>query len=688
MKMHSSKFKDPLISRAQPITIISPIVEETLRSAGVPPDRERVMELFMSGHPRVAVVHGGDDHPPSIGMKETIRRTVRQLWLNGALPFEIAQDVPCEELARGTEGAGYGLLSRNLCTGSLAAHMEAHSYDAAIVFGACDKMLAGNLRALAETDLARQRRRAHPLFAMVVPSLISKEVFATEEERRRFEPLRTRLAAAERGQLDELLHRPLKSEVYAGVKCLLDQCFHQRLVSENEKDDLEHLMARCTAVPGAGCAVSEASIVHRMMLAAFGIVPRGLDILVKPPSDQQLTAAIRRLLTAIQKRERRVSVAGLLRSNMGNAASVWSATGGHPAWMLHLTYLADAVGKKLTIADIARKARTVPQILGIREAPGNSVFTLAQETENGGNSGIDTIMRTLAEKRLIEDRAPTLDGSWMQRIMDARSANGNFLHSTMTPFSSSCGMSGVHGNLCSWGVARMGWRGQSDSSLFDKKLYLATYYLGSRDLQADLAVPDGILERLKHKVTRDDLYYTWQANWGGQTASQNGNAAMMQNWNRPKLWDYLVAEKLLRVMVVVAGVGPHAAGMPELDLVSAAPATLGSMAVLVTDGRVAFAHNGISIGHMVPEALDGGPLGSVRTGDWIYMDLVHGELQVVRELTRHKGFRPLSPKDLLNRPDRRKRIHELQRQRMDILPSIRLLLDHVSSAEAGVSPMK
>ncbi len=117
-----------------------------------------------------------------------------------ALPFEIAQDVPCEELARGTEGAGYGLLSRNLCTGSLAAHMEAHSYDAAIVFGACDKMLAGNLRALAETDLARQRRRAHPLFAMVIPSLISREVFATEEERRRFEPLRTRLAAAERGR--------------------------------------------------------------------------------------------------------------------------------------------------------------------------------------------------------------------------------------------------------------------------------------------------------------------------------------------------------------------------------------------------------------------------------------------------------------------------------------------------------
>ena len=589
MKMHSSKFKDPLISRAQPVTIISPIVEETLRSAGMAPDRERILELFMNGHPRVAVVHGGDDHPPSLGMKETIRRTIRQIWVNGALPFEIAQDVPCEELARGTDGAGYGLLSRNLCTGSLAAHMEAHSYDAAIVFGVCDKMLAGNLRALAETDLARQRRRAHPLFAMVIPSLISREVFATEEERRRFEPLRTRLAAPERGQLDELLHRPLKSEVYAGVKCLLDRCFHQRLVSENEKDDLEHLMARCTAVPGAGCAVSEASMVHRMMLAAFGIVPRGLDILVKPPSDQQLSDAIRRLLTAIQKRERRVSVAGLLRSNLGNAASVWSATGGHPAWILHLTYLADAVGKKLTIADVARKARTVPQILGNTGGSGNSVYTLALETENGGNSGIDTIMRTLAEKRLIEDRAPTLDGSWMQRIMDARSANGNFLHSTMTPFSSSCGMSGVHGNLCSWGVARMGWRGRSDSSPFRQEA-----------LSCDRTISAAVICR--------PILLRPTAFWSGSSTRSRATISTTPGWSTGQRTDSIRQTVTPPMMQTLEQA--QALGLPGCRKAAARhgcrcrsrsacrrhagtgscrpprPLSLGSMAVLVTDGRV------------------------------------------------------------------------------------------------------
>src|SRR5205085_4116399 len=233
----------------------------------------------------------------------------------------------------------------------------------------------------------------------------------------------------------------------------------------------------CTSVPGANCAASEASMAHRMILASFGVVPRHMDISVKPPNDDQVTEAVRRLIQAVQKRERRVSVASLTRYNLTNAAAVWSATGGHPVWLLHLTYLADAVGKKLSIADITKKTQKVPQILAIDDAAGNSPYSMAVETENGGNSGIDTIMRTLAEKRLIEDRAPTLDGSWMQRIMEARSANGNFLYSTMTPFSASCGMAPIQGNVCSGGISRIGVRGRSVASRFDKKVYLAVFYL-------------------------------------------------------------------------------------------------------------------------------------------------------------------------------------------------------------------
>src|SRR5262249_39398088 len=154
--------------------------------------------LFMAGQPRIAIVHGGEDHPPNLGMKDTIRRLARCIWANNALPFEVSQNVPCEELTYGCDGAHYALLARNFCTTSLAIQMEAQGYDAAVVIGACDKMMVGNLRALIETDLARQRRRARPLFAAIIPSLVARDAFATDEERRRFEPLCRRINDSER----------------------------------------------------------------------------------------------------------------------------------------------------------------------------------------------------------------------------------------------------------------------------------------------------------------------------------------------------------------------------------------------------------------------------------------------------------------------------------------------------------
>src|SRR5947209_5112716 len=116
MKMHSSKFKDPWISRSEPVALMTPVIEEALRLAGVHPDREQVIDRFMSGAPRVAVVRGSEDHPPAMGSKETARRLLRYIWMNGGLPFEITQLFPCEELAHATDGAQYALLSRNSCT--------------------------------------------------------------------------------------------------------------------------------------------------------------------------------------------------------------------------------------------------------------------------------------------------------------------------------------------------------------------------------------------------------------------------------------------------------------------------------------------------------------------------------------------------------------------------------------------
>jgi dihydroxyacid dehydratase/phosphogluconate dehydratase len=681
MKMHSHRFKDPMISQAQPITILSPIIEETLRSAGVRPDREMVLERFMGGQPRIAIVHGSEDHSPNVGSREVVRRLIRQLWAESALPFEVFQAPPCEQLSQGSSGSHYAFLARNACAATLATLMEAHGYDAAIVLGACDMMLVGSLRALVEVDVARQRRKARPVYAAFLPSNVGPSIYLSPVERRRFDEIRDRLPVAEARELFELLDLPLSPSVYDRVKSVLDRCFNQRSILEAEKDDLEHVVASLASSTSA--ASSEASVISRLIIATFGFVPRHMDLSLRPASDEQLAHLVRRLTHGIQKRERRISASQLTKANMQNAITVWNATGGHPSWLLHLQYLAGALGVQLNPTVLSRKMAKVPQLLTFDPGLGGSAHGMAAEADAGRNSGIDTIMRTLTEKRLVDDRAATLEGTWMQRIMDARSANGNFLHSTMTPISPSSGLARVQGNLCSTALVRLG-SVNNGVDRYDKKIYLADYYLGQNEFIKEAGKPDGLLGRLKKKLTRDDLYRTWSINWKLKALTNDDPA----EWTKSRLWNFMVDEDLIRVMVFVVGEGPRASGMPEIrfpaDIIDP---TLGRSCVLATDGRIAFGHERLSIAHIVPEAIAGEGLAAVQRGDWIYLDLRRGEFQIVTHARKPEGFRVLSAGELARRTDNRKRVVELERRRSQFLPSVRAALNSVGDAAAGVSPL-
>ena len=43
MKMHSQRFKDPMIGAAHPITILGPLIEESMRLARIRPDRGQIL---------------------------------------------------------------------------------------------------------------------------------------------------------------------------------------------------------------------------------------------------------------------------------------------------------------------------------------------------------------------------------------------------------------------------------------------------------------------------------------------------------------------------------------------------------------------------------------------------------------------------------------------------------------------
>jgi dihydroxy-acid dehydratase len=84
-------------------------------------------------------------------------------------------------------------------------------------------------------------------------------------------------------------------------------------------------------------------------------------------------------------------------------------------------------------------------------------------------------------------------------------------------------------------------------------------------------------------------------------------------------------------VVVIRYEGPKGGpGMPEMLTPTSAimGAGLGKDVALITDGRFSGGSHGFIIGHVVPEAQEGGPIGLVRNGDVITMDAAKNELSV------------------------------------------------------------
>jgi dihydroxy-acid dehydratase len=104
-------------------------------------------------------------------------------------------------------------------------------------------------------------------------------------------------------------------------------------------------------------------------------------------------------------------------------------------------------------------------------------------------------------------------------------------------------------------------------------------------------------------------------------------------------------------VVVIRYEGPKGGpGMREMLMITAAikGAGLGQDVLLITDGRFSGGTTGLCVGHVSPEAVDGGPIGLVRDGDRIRIDL-HArtlDLQVEdAELDRRRSeFEPLPPR--------------------------------------------
>jgi dihydroxy-acid dehydratase len=101
-------------------------------------------------------------------------------------------------------------------------------------------------------------------------------------------------------------------------------------------------------------------------------------------------------------------------------------------------------------------------------------------------------------------------------------------------------------------------------------------------------------------------------------------------------------------VVVIRYEGPKGGpGMREMLMITGAikGAGLGKSVLLLTDGRFSGGTTGLCVGHVAPEAVDGGPIALVKDGDRIRIDTSKRTLDLLvnaEELdNRRKNFRPL-----------------------------------------------
>jgi dihydroxyacid dehydratase/phosphogluconate dehydratase len=98
-------------------------------------------------------------------------------------------------------------------------------------------------------------------------------------------------------------------------------------------------------------------------------------------------------------------------------------------------------------------------------------------------------------------------------------------------------------------------------------------------------------------------------------------------------------------VVVLAGLGPRGTGMEEVYQVTAAikHLDLAKDCPLITDARFSGVTSGPCVGHVAPEALAGGPLGRLRDGDPVRVEVdtrsLEGRIDLVREVAGG-GFEP------------------------------------------------
>ena len=274
-----------------------------------------------------------------------------------------------------------------------------------------------------------------------------------------------------------------------------------------------------------------------------------------------------------------------------NAITILMALGGSTNAVLHLLAIAHEAEVELELEDFQRIGAKVP-LLGDLKPFGKYVMT---DMDRVG--GVPVILRALLDAGLLHGDCLTVTGKTMaENLKDIAppDPDGEILKAVKNPLSVGGGITILGGSLAPEGAV------------------CKTAGIGVDLFEG----PAKVFER--EQAAMDAL--------------ENGS---------------IVAGDV----VVIRYEGPKGGpGMREMLMITGAikGAGLGKSVLLLTDGRFSGGTTGLCVGHVAPEAVDGGPIAFIENGDRIRIDVINRKLDVLVDETemakRKKDFKPLPHK--------------------------------------------
>jgi dihydroxy-acid dehydratase len=281
----------------------------------------------------------------------------------------------------------------------------------------------------------------------------------------------------------------------------------------------------------------------------------------------------------------------ITRQSLENAIAVLMAFGGSTNAVLHLLALAHEANVDLEMEDFHRIGSKVP-LLGNLKPFGRYVMS---DVDRVG--GVPVVMRALLDAGLIHGDCLTVTGKTVaENLADISppDPDGEILRATRDPLAPTGGITILRGSLVPEGAVVKNAGVPVDS-------FEGTARVFEREQAAMAALEDGTIQ------AGDVIVIRYEGPKGGP-------------------------------------------GMREMLMITGAikGAGLGKDVLLITDGRFSGGTTGLCVGHVSPEAVDGGPIGLVQTGDRIRIDIPSRTLDLLvddDELARRRAdFAPLPPR--------------------------------------------